>query len=65
MINQRKRVMVLVGHPNSNKALLAAEIKGVKLEKSFPQLEGAPFLISNRSITHRDSCWHTNVLIVG
>jgi hypothetical protein len=25
-------------------------------EKSFPQPEGAPFLISNRSIMHRDSC---------
>jgi hypothetical protein len=34
-------------------------------EKSFPQPEGAPFLISSRSIMHRDSCWHTNILIVG
>jgi hypothetical protein len=43
-------------------------VKDVKVhttEKSFPQPEGAPFLISNRSIMHRDSCWHTNVLIVG
>jgi hypothetical protein len=37
----------------------------VKAEKSFPQPEGAPFLISSRSIMHRDSCWHTNILIVG
>jgi hypothetical protein len=35
------------------------------LDKSFPQPEGAPFLISSRSIMHRDSCWHTNILIVG